>query len=235
MSFQAMAWAVKQSLPFKEKFVLIILANYTGEDGKAWPSMSRLMEDTGLKKDSIIRATKSLEDLGIIKIDRRVFDGVNLPNVYQLHVDGVVAHSDHQSLSSTGVVANSGGGSRSQRLYTIKEPIKESIYSASDDFDTFWEHYPRKIGKLAAKSAFAKAMKITDLDTIMDACVDFASSRKGQDEAFTPHPATWLNQGRWDDTTSIKRGPPSQEEMNRRAEEFVARKKLEEKLNGKYL
>jgi len=235
MSFQAMAWAVKQSLPFKEKFVLIILANYTGEDGKAWPSMSRLMEDTGLKKDSIIRATKSLEDLGIIKIDRRVFDGVNLPNVYQLHVDGVVAHSDHQSLSSTGVVANSGGGSRSQRLYTIKEPIKESIYSASDDFDTFWEHYPRKIGKLAAKSAFAKAMKITDLDTIMDACVDFASSRRGQDEAFTPHPATWLNQGRWDDTTSIKRGPPSQEEMNRRAEEFVARKKLEEKLNGKYL
>jgi hypothetical protein len=235
MSFQAMAWAVKQSLPFKEKFVLIILANYTGEDGKAWPSMSRLMEDTGLKKDSIIRATKSLEDLGIIKIDRRVFDGVNLPNVYQLNVDGVVAHSDHQSLIRTRVVAHSDEGSRSQRLYTINEPIKEPKYISSENFEIFWEHYPRKIGKLAAKKAFDKAIKLTDFDTIMDACVDFASSRKGQDEAFTPHPATWLNQGRWDDTAPIKRGPPSQEDMNRRAEEFIARKKLEDQLNGKHL
>lgn len=229
MSFQAMAWAVKQKLPTREKFILLMLANYADENNFCWPSNGRLCDDTGMSKNTLLAGLRGLAEIGVIDIIKRSEDGYTLPNKYKLHFEPVGSNSER------GVVANLNGGGSNSAPKPINKPIKESIYSSSDDFDTFWEHYPRKIGKLAAKSAFAKAMKITDLDTIMDACVDFASSRRGQDEAFTPHPATWLNQGRWDDTTSIKRGPPSQEEMNRRAEEFVARKKLEEKIDGKYL
>lgn len=227
MSFQAMAWAVGQKLPTKEKIILLMMANYADENGKCWPSMNRLCDDTGMKKDSVIRAIKSLESLGLIETSRRKVEGVNLPNNYHLKMQGVVAHSDH------GVVANSDKGSRSQRLEPINEPIKDSI---SIDFEEFWDLYPKKVGKLAALAAFKRAVKICDPEIILDAAELFAEQRFGQDDKFTPNPANWLAQGRWDDKDLVvKKGPPSQEDMNRRAEEFIARKKLEDAARAKHL
>ena len=64
------------------------------------------------------------------------------------------------------------------------------------EFDQFWDLYPRKVGKGAARKAWLKALAKTDPTTILD-------SLKGQhwpaDVQFLPHPATWLNQERWTD------------------------------------
>lgn len=117
----------------------------------------------------------------------------------------------------------------------IKKSRSSSLAELDSQFEIFWDYCPRKIGKLAAKKSFEKAMRLTDFDTIMEGIDAYAKSRRGQDESFTVHPATWLNQGRWEDKATVKRGPPSQEDMNRRAEEFIARKKLEDQLNGKHL
>lgn len=64
-------------------------------------------------------------------------------------------------------------------------------------FDRFWEAYPRKIGKLAAKRAFDKARKLTDLETML-AAIERYKEHKRSDVDYC-HPATWLNQGRWAD------------------------------------
>lgn len=105
MSFQAMAWAVKQKLPAKEKLTLLMLANYaSNEAGDCYPSISTLVEDTGLSKDSVIRAIKALEDAGLVAINRRQMDGVNLPNSYRLNLRGVVAVCDQGSRSQQGGV-----------------------------------------------------------------------------------------------------------------------------------
>ncbi len=71
--------------------------------------------------------------------------------------------------------------------------------TASTEFDSFWAGYPRKVGKEAARKAFAKALKLADLKEIMSGVGALRAEVAGKDPKFTPHPSTWLNEGRWDD------------------------------------
>ena len=71
-------------------------------------------------------------------------------------------------------------------------------------FDAFWKAYPKKVGKEAARKAFGKVKKpIESLLTAIERqkCSDQWTKDNGQD---IPNPATWLNQGRWDDELSIQ-------------------------------
>lgn len=68
--------------------------------------------------------------------------------------------------------------------------------SSPAEFEKFWAVFPSKVGKLAAKSAFAKARRRVDFETIMAAVERYA--RKTDDRPWC-NPATWLNQGRWED------------------------------------
>lgn len=83
--------------------------------------------------------------------------------------------------------------------------------SASARFGEFWEIYPHKVGKAAAQAAFAKASKRIDFDSLMAGLRRYVA--KTDDRPWC-NPATWLNQGRWDDAPAsvqpIKRGqaPP---------------------------
>ena len=71
-------------------------------------------------------------------------------------------------------------------------------------FDEFWEAYPRKVGKLAALTAW-KRLK----PPLVPALAAIARYRqtKPADIDFC-HPATWLNQGRWMDEHGEATGPP---------------------------
>ncbi len=86
---------------------------------------------------------------------------------------------------------------------------KEGIDDASNDaslFDQFWQAYPRKVGKDAAKKSFDKRSPDADLLAKMLRAIDVQSKSVdwlkdgGQ---FIPHPATWLNQGRWMDGEGV--------------------------------
>lgn len=70
--------------------------------------------------------------------------------------------------------------------------------SEMTSFEEFWKLYPRKQAKGAARSAFVKALKKADLETILAGVRRFASDPNRQDE-FTAHASTWLNQERWTD------------------------------------
>lgn len=68
-------------------------------------------------------------------------------------------------------------------------------------FLAFWQAYPRKVGKDAAAKAFTKAMgRITEDDPLAVILAGIERALPGwTDPEFTPHPATWLNAGRWSD------------------------------------
>lgn len=70
---------------------------------------------------------------------------------------------------------------------------------ASDpDFARFWAAYPNRKGKRAAEKAWPAAVKRAgSADVLIDAALRFAESRRGQDQRFTAHPTTWLNQDRY--------------------------------------
>jgi len=65
-------------------------------------------------------------------------------------------------------------------------------------FDDFWRAYPRRAGKKAALQAWLAAIREADADCIVEAARRY-SNDPNREPRFTPHPATWLRQGRWDD------------------------------------
>jgi DNA-binding Lrp family transcriptional regulator len=72
-----------------------------------------------------------------------------------------------------------------------------------ENFISFWSEYPKRVAKPSAVKAFQKAMKKTDLPTILIAIRKYKKTdqwRKDKGQ-FIPNPATWLNQERWEDET----------------------------------
>lgn len=69
-------------------------------------------------------------------------------------------------------------------------------------FERFWQAYPKKVGKDAARKSFDKRNPSEDLVAAMTSAlavqVNSLQWQKNEGE-FIPHPATWLNQGRWQD------------------------------------
>lgn len=68
-------------------------------------------------------------------------------------------------------------------------------------FDIFWQAYPRKTAKDAARKAWVKLNPKGELfERIMDGLNRSVQFDRGfRDPQYTPHPATWLNGKRWED------------------------------------
>ena len=86
----------------------------------------------------------------------------------------------------------------------VEQPIAAPVAANDDAFAAFWRAYPRKVAKTNAFRAFAKVLaKGVTLDTLLAAIAKQKRSQQWQKDAgrFIPHPATWLNQERWNDAT----------------------------------
>lgn len=68
-------------------------------------------------------------------------------------------------------------------------------------FAAFWDAYPKKKGKGYAETAFAKAIKKTDINTMLAAIHEQKQSSDWQKDGgqYIPYPATWLNGRSWED------------------------------------
>lgn len=69
-----------------------------------------------------------------------------------------------------------------------------------EDFEQFWEQYPRKVGKDRALKSWLKLRPDAELRDVMLAAI--AKQRMGRDwmkdgGQFIPHPSTWLNDAGW--------------------------------------
>ena len=73
---------------------------------------------------------------------------------------------------------------------------------AADGFDAFWAAYPNKTGKGAARTAWARAVKrgatLAEILPKLEALKE-SDQWQREDGRYIPNPATWLNQGRWED------------------------------------
>lgn len=105
-----------------------------------------------------------------------------------------------QSAASCGELPQSAALIQSNTIQSESNPNTNTntnpTRDARDDFDVFWDAYPRKVGKKDAKKAFSKVK--TDLKTLLTAIETQKKSDQWQ-KGYIPNPATWLNQGRWED------------------------------------
>jgi len=104
------------------------------------------------------------------------------------------SEKESNSKSNSQVTARQQPGNTNKNV----KKVKEDIYTSN--FLLFWEAYPRKIGK---GKAFENYQKIKQprpsLKIILDAIEIQNKLDNWSDLRFIPHPATWLNQRRWED------------------------------------
>ena len=90
-------------------------------------------------------------------------------------------------------------------------PLTHMLAEASV-FASFWELYPRKVGKGAAEKAWASATKRASAETICAGLRRLMPSLLQEEPRYIPHPATWLNQDRWADQPYVRAQPYEQRE-----------------------
>lgn len=114
--------------------------------------------------------------------------------------------------------------SRNQEKEQVKEQVKGQVKGQGQmsesrargaAFDRFWAAYPRKVGKQDAARAFARVK--APVEQLIAAVEAQMQSQQWQREGgrYIPNPATWLNQGRWEDSL-----PAAQQDYGRAGEGF---------------
>lgn len=110
-------------------------------------------------------------------------------------------------------------------------PKEKSKDEEIDYFEKFWKEYPRKVGKGAARKSF---LKLKPNNELLNKMLTALAKQKRTEQwtrdngKYIPHPATWLNQERWDDEVSIANNSqyqPTRQRTNRaasREDEFAA-------------
>lgn len=83
-----------------------------------------------------------------------------------------------------------------------KEKRAREDTETDERFERFWTAYPRHTAKQTAQTAFKKIAPTEELlQTMLTAIEKQKGSHQWSDPQFIPHPATWLNQRRWEDET----------------------------------
>jgi hypothetical protein len=101
--------------------------------------------------------------------------------------------------------------------HKVKESkVKESKVKENKEidarFDRFWSVYPRHVAKPNARKAFDK---LNPDDVLLETMIRAIEQQKRSDQwtrdngQYIPHPATWINQRRWEDETPIASQKPS--------------------------
>lgn len=92
---------------------------------------------------------------------------------------------------------------------TASSLIRIDVDVARASFAEFYMAYPRKVGKEAARRAFDRAVKTVDPTVIVEGARRYAGDPNLPEKQFIPHPASWLNAGRWDDEPEVPRSKDS--------------------------
>lgn len=118
-----------------------------------------------------------------------------------------------------------------ERLPARKGPTQTEI---ARGFLAFWAAYPKRAGKDAAGKAFTKAMaRIGGEDPLATIMAGIERALPGWDDPqFIPHPATWLNQGRWEDDAPVIR---TEQRHERRDQSFQRQSPAREGRLGRML
>lgn len=95
----------------------------------------------------------------------------------------------------------SGAGEQGNRGTGEKTPSSAAADgpSVDDEFEEWWSHYPRKVGKQGALKAYRRARKAVDADVLFEAIKVHGPKIALAEDRFRPHASTWLNEGRWED------------------------------------
>lgn len=184
-------------------------------DGRRWWRVSAqvLADDLGLTVDRVRRVLRGLLARGVVTAEKHhergnydhtqsyalVYENPGTTDVAESpHRTGEIAHSDVAESPNQDVAIPPHLPIRSEEREETPEPLAPLAESVDNSFEEFWNAYPRRVGKQAARRAFTRAIHSTDPDTIVAGARAYAAS-KLPDLQYVPYPRSWLDAGCWDD------------------------------------
>ena len=120
-----MTWAVTQRpKDAQQKLLLLVLANYAGQDNTCWPSKQRLADDCSMSKATVCRTLLKLAAAGLVRVEERHRpDGTQTSSIVQLVT---VSHRDSDCLTQRQWVSHTETGTVSHRDTNLSlEPVIE--------------------------------------------------------------------------------------------------------------
>lgn len=228
-------------------FVALMRRANRKEGMTCYPSIATIATEAGVSRTSVKVALRELEEAGVLRIEQRVSDEGDLTsNLYTIL---------RPSCGDQGMSQDDRGGSQDDRrvgrettdgvgrvattnhMKSIEpEEVEPDIPEPGSPewwFDQFWEPYPRKDGKEAARKAWKKLPKNPDLYEHIINQVDLfkQTTWKGVEKRFIPMGSTFLNGKRWEDEPMAPASPSRGRHEGMSGDEILAYgQELEERL-----
>ena len=215
------------------QMILMGIANHQG-DGGAWPSIATLAKYGKVSERRVQQIIRELEASGELVVGTMAgaMTATGPTNLYYVNLccpddcDGTTNHRQGvKSGEDRGETHFTPGVKPTSPKPSLEPSVKTNI---SSDFEKFYNVYPRKVGKQAALKAFAKALAVASVDEILSGALRYGNDANlPVDENFIPHPATWLNGGRWEDGPLPERKLSPEEREKFEINKIARRRELE--------
>ena len=86
---------------------------------------------------------------------------------------------------------------------SIKIPTTNNkIHPLAEDFEKFWNTYPKKVSKEQTRRAFYKAKP--NMSVIIPALEKFKTCQQWRDKQYIPNADTWIRNQRWEDEIIVE-------------------------------
>ncbi|BAQ90246.1 possible transcription regulator [uncultured Mediterranean phage uvMED] len=192
-----------------KKAILMYMADKASDDGSGiWVSKGNMAADLEMSSRAVRIHIKDMLALNILKVtgQKECRNGYTID--YQINLEVVSKfpstrpplNSIHPYHGMTFSGTDEQGSPKpSNKPSTEPIILVRSIDVVVEQFNKFWEKYPRKTAKAPAQKAYAKAHMKISFEELMEKLDIFIEAHKDTNKQFLPHASTWLNQERWND------------------------------------
>lgn len=247
MSAEATAWVFKNSPLTGAAFAIhLAIADSVNDqnDNEFWMKQEALAAKARVTRGTVQRELRAMVEMGLLEeldddaerlrrkshhLAKRV--RFLMPDLTQERVDRASDDEDETAQIAHRDRADRASKPRESRIQGTQaltqsgtQALTPVVPIAADRFDEFWDSYPKRVGKGAARRSWDKAVKAgVPPQQIISAVEQYASwlaAGAHPDVDFCPpaaNPATWLNQQRWLDELPVHRVRANRESRTRGA------------------
>lgn len=181
--------------------------------GQCTPSFETLARGAGMARRTAVRAVRELRSSGWVGADRAAGSGSFVLAFDRaadiLEVGTEPSLGGDETVPPVGTKRSLGVGTKRSPKQGKREKGKEQGNLLFDPaaFDRFWQAYPRKVAKAAARPVFERILskgRVT-ADELVAGAERYAIATAGKDAEHIAHAATWLNGERWTDESTPRR------------------------------
>lgn len=197
-------------------FHLILTANYVGarargrliRRGQRVCSLQTLASETGLSIQQARTALDHLKSTGeVTSVASPQGTVITVKNYDKYQTPTSLSTSNQQTTNKHSNKRSTNDQQTTSNKNNNIPPISPKGELYSDAFLSFWSAYPRKVGKGSAWKAWKRLRPDSALLTAILSAVAVQKGAPAWERdggQYVPHPATWLNQRRWEDEIESK-------------------------------